>query len=67
MAKLREPGRAQVAETFFERAARELHDNLALVASAPAGLLPQGQVWAGLVRFRLLHAADNFSYMCASG
>jgi hypothetical protein len=67
MAKLSEPGRAQVAEAFFERAARELTGNPALVASAPAGLLPQGQDWADLVRVRQLHAADNFSYKCASG
>jgi hypothetical protein len=64
MAKLSEPGRAHVADAFCERAARELHGNPVLVASAPAGLLAQGQVWAGLVKVRLLHAADNFSYKC---
>jgi hypothetical protein len=66
MSKLSEPSWAQLAEAFCERATRELHGNLDLVASAPAGLLAQGQVWASLVRVRLLHAADNFSYKCVS-
>jgi hypothetical protein len=65
VAKLSKPDRTQEAERFFARAKNALQDNPELVASAPSELLPEGCAWAGLVKVRLLHAADNFSYKYA--